>query len=162
MSLRERIRFNMNHSAFIGDYTAKLDDKGRLVFPADLKCLVESESERKFVVHKDIYQDCLEVYTFADWQEMAESVKGKLDFFNPNHANFWRKYMQDSAVVEPDPKLGRITIPSNLKDLIGLSKDVIFAGKGFKIEIWDAKKYRDQEMSTLDYQNLAQSLSQQR
>lgn len=152
----------MNHSSFIGDFTAKLDDKGRVVFPSDLKCLVDPGSELKFVVHKDIYQDCLEMYTFSQWQEMAETVKSKLDFFNPDHARFWRKYMQDSAIVTPDPKLGRILIPGVLKDMVGLTKDVVFAGKGFKIEIWDAKKYRDQEMSAADYQALAQGLSQLR
>ena len=162
MSLRERKDDKMNHSAFIGDYSAKVDDKGRLVFPADLKCSANNGSEPKFVVHKDIYQDCLEVYSFEDWQEMADSVLSKLDLFNPNHANFWRKYMQDSAVVTPDPKLGRILIPNNLKEMVGLTKDVIFAGKGFKIEIWDAERYRDQEMSVIDYQTLAQGLSQKR
>lgn len=70
--------------------------------------------------------------------------------------------MQDSAVVSPDPKLGRILIPNNLKEMVGLTKDVIFAGKGFKIEIWDAGRYRDQAMSVIDYQSLAQGLSQKR
>lgn len=70
--------------------------------------------------------------------------------------------MQDSAIVIPDPKLGRISIPGNLKEMSGLTKDVIFAGKGFKIEIWDAAAYREKEMSNSDYQALAQELSQQR
>lgn len=70
--------------------------------------------------------------------------------------------MQDSAIVVPDPKLGRISIPGNLKEMSGLTKDVIFAGKGFKIEIWDAAAYREKEMSNTDYQALAQELSQQR
>lgn len=151
-----------NISTFIGDFAAKMDDKGRVVFPAGLKALVAPECEMKFVLHKDIYQNCLEMFTFEEWQQQAESIKSKLNFFNPNHANFWRKYMQDSAVVVPDPKLGRISIPANLIEMSGFTKDVIFAGKGFKIEIWDAAAYREKEMSTSDYQALAQELSQQR
>ncbi|MBQ9184660.1 MAG: hypothetical protein IJ151_02165 [Bacteroidales bacterium] len=149
----------MNISSFIGDFTAKLDDKGRVVFPAGLKALVPAECEMKFVLHKDIFQNCLEMYTFEEWHAQAEYTKNKLNFFNPNHANFWRKYMQDSAIVVPDPKLGRISIPGNLLELSGLKKDVIFAGKGFKIEIWDAAAYREKEMSTEDYKAFAENLS---
>ena len=70
--------------------------------------------------------------------------------------------MQDSAIVIPDPKLGRISIPGNLKEMTGLTKEVIFAGKGFKLEIWDAASYRENEMPITDYKALAQELSQQR
>ena len=149
----------MNVSTFIGDFSAKMDDKGRVVFPAGLKVLVPEGVEMKFVLHKDIYQDCLEMFSFEQWQRQAEETKNKLNFFNPSHANFWRKYMQDSAIVVPDPKLGRISIPGNLKEMTGLTKDVIFAGKGFKIEIWDAATYREKEMPADQYQALAQELS---
>ena len=117
----------------------------------------------KFVLHKDIYRRCLEMYTFEEWQAQAESIKSKLDLiFNPDHADFWSKYMEDSAIVVPDPKLGRLSIPRNLQDGAGLTKEVMFAGKGYKIEIWDKETYEASRMSNERYRALAKELSQQR
>lgn len=150
-------------STFIGDCLAKIDDKGRVVFPSSLKAQVPQECGMKFVLHKDIYRRCLEMYTFEEWQAQAESIKSKLDLiFNPDHADFWSKYMEDSAIVVPDPKLGRLSIPRNLQDGAGLTKEVMFAGKGYKIEIWDKETYEASRMSNERYRALAKELSQQR
>ncbi|MBO7640222.1 MAG: hypothetical protein J6S66_00530 [Bacteroidales bacterium] len=150
-------------STFIGDCVAKIDDKGRVVFPSSLKAQVPEECGMKFVLHKDIYRRCLEMYTFEEWQAQAESIKSKLDLiFNPDHADFWSKYMEDSAIVVPDPKLGRLSIPRNLQEGAGLTKEVMFAGKGYKIEIWDKETYEASRMSNDRYRALAKELSQQR
>ena len=150
-------------STFMGDCLAKIDDKGRVVFPSSLKAQVPQECGMKFVLHKDIYRRCLEMYTFEEWQAQAESIKSKLDLiFNPDHADFWSKYMEDSAIVVPDPKLGRLSIPRNLQDGAGLTKEVMFAGKGYKIEIWDKETYEASRMSNERYRALAKELSQQR
>ena len=150
-------------STFIGDCVAKIDDKGRVVFPSSLKAQVPAECGMQFVLHKDIYRKCLEMYTFEEWQAQAESIKSKLDLiFNPDHADFWSKYMEDSAIVVPDPKLGRLSIPRNLQEGAGLTKEVVFAGKGYKIEIWDKETYEASRMSNDRYRALAKELSQQR
>ena len=87
------------------------------------------------VIHKDIYSDCLEVYTFAEWQRQSEAVKAKLDLLDERHAKFWRRYMLDRAVVVPDSKFGRIAIPSELLGKIGVNKEVVFLGSDYKIEL---------------------------
>ena len=150
-------------STFIGDCLARIDDKGRVVFPSPLKAQVPEGCGMRFVLHKDIYRKCLEMYTFEEWQVQADSIRSKLDLiFNPDHADFWSKYMEDSAVVVPDPKIGRISIPRNLQEGAGLTKEVMFAGKGYKIEIWDKEVYEASRMSNERYRALAKELSQQR
>ena len=121
---------------FIGEYTVKIDDKGRLVFPSAFKNVMSDGEEMKFVIKKDIFADCLEMYTYAEWEKQSEDVKSRLNFFNRKHALFWREYMRDRAVVEPDSKIGRISIPKKLLEAIGVNKEVVFAGSDFKIEIW--------------------------
>ena len=150
-------------STFIGDCLARIDDKGRVVFPSPLKAQVPEGCGMRFVLHKDIYRKCLEMYTFEEWQVQADSIRSKLDLiFNPDHADFWSKYMEDSAVVVPDPKIGRISIPRYLQEGAGLTKEVMFAGKGYKIEIWDKEVYEASRMSNERYRALAKELSQQR
>lgn len=147
---------------FIGEYGAKLDDKGRMVFPSAFKSLMPSEGALRFVVRKDIFEECLEMYTFDEWQRQSEEVKSKLDFFNKEHAIFWREYMRNRAIVEPNGKLGRISIPKKLLESIGVTKEVVFSGNDYKIEIWSKEKYEASEISKAEYIAIAGRLSQKR
>ena len=147
---------------FIGEYGAKLDDKGRVVFPSAFKSLMPSEGDLRFVVQKDIFEECLEMYTFDEWQRQSEEVKSKLDFFNKEHAIFWREYMRNRAIVEPDGKLGRISIPKKLLESIGVTKEVVFSGNDYKIEIWSKEKYEASGISKAEYIAIAGRLSQKR
>lgn len=146
---------------FIGEYGAKLDDKGRVVFPSAFKSLMSEGADLRFVIRKDIFEPCLEMYTFEQWQSQSESVKSKLDFFNREHALFWREYMRNRAIVEPDGKLGRITIPRKLLENIGVTKEIVFCGNDFKIEIWSKEKFEDSEISSQQYTALAGQISAQ-
>ena len=129
---------------FIGEYSAKLDDKGRLVLPAPFKGLLPEGGDMRFVVKKDIFSPCLEMYPYEEWERQSEEVKSRLNFFNEEHARFWREYMRGRDVVEPDAKFGRIAISRRLLESIGINKDVVFSGNDFKIEIWAREKYEAQ------------------
>ena len=90
--------------SFIGTYSSKVDDKGRVVFPSGLKSQMPEGADMRFVLHKDIHSKCLEMYTFEEWQRQSEGIKSKLNSLDPRHAAFWRGYMQFRALVVPDPK----------------------------------------------------------
>jgi MraZ protein len=142
---------------FIGEYNAKLDDKGRMVFPAAFKAQLGGECG-KFVIKKDLYADCLEMFTYEEWEKNSEEVKSRLNFFNAEDERFWRGYTSNRAIVEPDEKLSRILIPKSLLDSIGISKDVVFFGSDHKIEIWSKEKYDAQKISNEDFVELAKSI----
>jgi len=145
---------------FIGEHIARIDDKGRVVFPAALKSMVPDGADMRFVVKKDIFEDCLEMFTFEEWERRSEEVKSKLNFFNREHAMFWREYMRNRAIVEPDAKVGRITIPVKLLEAIGVMKEVVFSGNDHKIEIWAKEKYEESVISNEEYIAIAGKLSQ--
>ena len=67
--------------------------------------------------------------------------------------------MRDRAIVEPDGKLGRISIPRKLLEAIGVQKEVVFAGNDYKIEIWAKEKFEASRLSENDYIALAGKLS---
>lgn len=142
---------------FIGEYTAKIDDRGRIVFPSALKSVLHEE-ELRFVIKKDLFSNCLEMYTYQEWIRQSEEVKSRLNFFNREHAVFWREYMRDRALVEPDGKFGRISIPRRLLEDIGVEKEVIFAGNDHKIEIWAKENYDRDKLPGDDYSALAEKI----
>src|SRR6266568_2290060 len=47
---------------FIGDYTCKIDVKGRVLLPAAFKKQMPAAAQDKFVIKKDIYENCLVLY----------------------------------------------------------------------------------------------------
>ena len=147
---------------FVGKYPSKLDDKGRLVLPSPLKRMLPEGTEMKFVVKKDIFEDCLEMYTMEEWQRQSEETRSRLDNFNPDHAKFWRAYMRDRDIVEPDAKYGRITISKELLNSIGVNKDVVFSGNDYKIEIWAKEKFEASAISNEEFLSIAGTLPAKR
>ena len=143
---------------FYGKYTSKLDDKGRLVLPAPLKGVLPEGGDMRFVVRKDIFANCLEMYTYEEWERQAAEVRARLNFFNVEHATFWRAYMRDCVIVEPDAKFGRITISKELLDGIGVTKEVEFVGNGFKIEVWANEQYEASKISNEEFVAIAGKL----
>ena len=146
---------------FIGEHIAKLDDKGRLVFPSSLKAQAERQGADKlcFVVKKNLFRNYLEMVTHKEWERKTEEIRGKLKIdFNKEHEKFWSDYTSDCAQVEPDEKMGRILIPKRLLDKIGVNREVVFFGSVFKIEVWAKEHFRETEVSESDHVALAQKL----
>ena len=143
---------------FIGCYKAKVDDKGRLIFPSAFKSSMGEGASLRFVVKKSLFAECLEMYAFDQWAEDSEAVRSRLNFFNKEHAAFWREYMRGTADVEPDGKLGRMTIPKALLEQVGIEKEVVFAGSNHMIEIWDKDKYEARKMESTEFVALAEKI----
>ena len=152
-----RIRIIM--VTFYGKYPARIDDKGRLVLPAAVRRDMPAGGDMRFVIKKSIYDNCLEMYTFDEWTRQTEKIKENLDFFNPDHVIFWREYMRDVDIVEPDSKLGRISISRELLDAIGITKEVVFFGVGFKMEVWAREAFEQSRISNESFISIARSLS---
>ena len=102
------------------------------------------------------------MYSYSEWERESDKIREGLDFFNPDHVLFWREYMRDCVMVEPDAKLGRIMIPRYLLDAIGVKKDVAFSGINYKIEIWAKEKYEASAIPNEEYIAIAGKLSEAR
>ena len=63
-------------SGFFGKYNAKVDDKGRLVIPSAIKNAVPAD-QMEFVIRKDMYSNCLEMYTRQEWAAMSQLLSEK-------------------------------------------------------------------------------------
>ena len=146
---------------FFGKAIGKVDDKGRVVFPAIYRDALAREGEdMTLVVKKSVQGDCLNLFTRAEWERRSDKVLEGLDpELNPEHAAFWSKYNDGVYYVVPDGKLGRLNIPSELLVETGLTKEVVFAGVGYKIEIWPKERRESTLMSDSQFKETAARLS---
>ena len=147
-------------ASFIGEYTSRVDDKGRLVFPAAFRAMLTPGADTRFVVKKDLFAPCLDMYTYEEWEKQSGKVQDSLDLiFNKTHAIFWREYTRDRDLVEPDARLGRISISRKLLDAISVDKEVVFSGSDFKIEIWSKEAFEASRLSSDEFIAIAEDLS---
>ncbi len=141
---------------FIGEYTAKVDDKGRLVFPSAFKAICGEDLRNGFVVKKTLFANCLEMYTYESWEKESEAVRSRLNLFNRDDERFWRAYTSNRSFVVPDEKIGRISIPKALLESVGITREAVFCGRDFKIEIWARENLDGTALSEEDYVALAE------
>ena len=144
-------------ATFIGDYTCKVDVKGRIILPAAFKKQLPVGAEDHFVVRKDIFEDCLVLYSIEDWNRQIEKIRKTINPYNREHNKFLRNFYKGTAELFLDAN-NRMLIPKRLLDLIGVHRDVVLAGQDGRIEIWAANIYDKIDMPADDFADLAEKL----
>ena len=147
---------------FFGKANGKVDDKGRVVLPAIFRdAMVRGGSEdMTLVVKKNVQQQCLDLFPYEEWVRRSELVLEKTDpELSTEDAMFWTKYNDGVFTIVPDGKLGRLNIPSELLESAGITKEVVFGGVGYKLQIWDAQTHKDNLLSDSQFKDAATRLS---
>ncbi len=124
---------------FFGNASGKVDDKGRIVLPAIFRdAMVRGGAEdMTLVIKKNVQQPCLDLFAYDEWVRRSDLVLDNLDpELNTEDADFWTKYNDGVFTLVPDGKLGRLNIPSELLACAGITKEVVFGGVGYKLQIW--------------------------
>jgi transcriptional regulator MraZ len=124
---------------FRGRSRHTLDSKGRLAIPARFKeVLVQGDDDGLVVTNHDT---CLWAFAGKDWQVIEEKA-ANLPQFN-RAANTYLRYFISGAIECPI-KQGRITLPLDLREIAGLSKEVVLVGELKKFEIWDKDRWEEE------------------
>lgn len=144
---------------FIGDYTCKIDAKGRVMLSAAFKKQMPAAAQDKFVIKKDIYEKCLVLYPMDEWDRQNQLIRQNLNPYNKEHSQFLREFYKDTAEVELDAN-NRFLIPARLQSLAGIDKEkeLVLAGQLGKIEIWAKELYDRTSESINDFGELANKI----
>lgn len=144
-------------ATFIGDYTCKVDVKGRIILPMAFKKQMPANACDHFVVRKDIFENCLVLYSIEDWNLQLEKIRKRINPYNREHNKFLRNFFKGTAELSLDAN-NRLLLPKRLMDLIGADRDVVLAGQDGRIEIWSVDAYSKLDMTPEDFANLAEKL----
>ena len=131
---------------FLGEYQHTLDAKGRVSLPRRFR----DETGSKLVVAKGL-EKCLYVYPADGYRQFLETLltASSLD----RHARqLLRHFAPGGNPVDID-SAGRVSITAVQRDFAKLTKDVVVAGVGDHIEIWDAQAwaaYEEENASTIE------------
>ena len=120
----------------LGEYEHTIDDKNRLTLPARFR----QSFEDGVVITRGI-EPCLAVYTQEGWEDFVSSSLAGLDRFS-REARDMKRYLFSATVESELDKQGRVTLPTGLMAKAGLGRDVIVAGAGDCLEVWDRDAWR--------------------
>lgn len=144
-------------SSFIGDYGCRVDEKGRVLFPAAFKKQVQSASPDRFVVKKDIFETCLVLYPMEEWDRQNKLIRKNTNPYNKEHNRFLREFYRGTAEVTLDAS-GRLLIPKRLLELVQADKELVLAGQNSKIEIWAKDQYESGRSGEQEFAQLAEKI----
>jgi MraZ protein len=138
---------------FIGEYKHALDSKNRMIVPSKFR----EELGSNFVLTKGL-DGCLYVYPMREWDILEKKLR-TLPLTSKDARAFVRFFFSGANEVSMD-KQGRVLIPQNLLEYASLQKEIISIGVASRIEIWSSEKWDDYNNSNIDFNEIAEKMSE--
>ncbi|QIK64434.1 division/cell wall cluster transcriptional repressor MraZ [Leucobacter viscericola] len=120
---------------FLGTFTPRLDDKGRLILPAKFR----DELSDGLVITRG-QERCLYVFSEAEFASMHERIR-QAPVTSKQARDYLRVFLSGAHPETPD-KQSRVTIPAGLREYAGLDRELAVIGAGSRAEIWDAEAWQ--------------------
>ena len=121
---------------FLGTYSPRLDEKGRLILPAKYR-----EELAEGLVLTRGQERCLYVFSVREFERVHEQLRAAP--LSSKQARDYIRVFLSGALDEVPDKQGRVTIPPPLRDYAGLGRELAVIGAGTRAEIWDAQAWND-------------------
>ncbi|NLG44929.1 division/cell wall cluster transcriptional repressor MraZ [Gordonia sp. (in: high G+C Gram-positive bacteria)] len=121
---------------FVGTYTPKLDDKGRLTLPAKFR-----DSLAGGVMVTRSQDRSLSVYRAEEFDAIAD--KAVAASRNDPEARAYLRYFFAGADEQRLDGQGRVNLSAEHRAYAALTKECVVIGSYDHLEIWDAQSWRD-------------------
>ena len=123
----------------IGVYNCKVDSKGRLMIPVQLKKQLSSSLGSSFILKRSVFHPCLELYTMESWNNVVDDVN-RLNRFVKKNNDFIRMFTAGVKMLDLDSN-GRLLVPKELKSFAKITNQVVLSSSGNMIELWNNDSY---------------------
>ena len=141
---------------FLGEFECKLDAKGRMMIPSNLRKQLP-EAEREGLVINRGFEKHLVIYPRKEWDLILDDLS-KLNQYEKKNRDFVRYFTRGATEIVPDAA-GRILFPKTLLDYAGITADVVLTGNLNKIEVWSQSAYDEQlDNEPENFANLAEEV----
>ena len=138
---------------FLGQHTAAIDDKGRVVLPATFKKAMVDLANEQIVLQMDPFEKCLRIYPLNSFVKEKDAMVSGLDPKNAidskERIRFFRNVMNVSIAEN-----GRINIPGSYINYGEIKRGVVFVGMDDFIMLWSEEIYNSWDNENLSYTEL--------
>lgn len=120
---------------FLGTYSPRLDDKGRLILPSKFR----GELIDGLVLTRG-QERCIYVFSESEFEHMHDRVR-QAPVTSKQARDYLRVFLSGAHPETPDKQF-RVLIPPVLREYAGIDRDVAVIGAGSRAEIWDAAAWQ--------------------
>ena len=121
-----------------GNYTARIDDKGRLKIPNAFRSLVETKHGKELFV-TSLTGEYVRIYPMPVWMALEEKMT-RVPSAHPARLKFFDRvnYYGQTAAFDNQ---GRVIIHPRLRDSAGMSGEVDVFGQYDYLDVWNHERF---------------------
>jgi len=145
---------------YFGEYSSKLDEKGRVSVPRHFRVRMEAHSHIKWYMTRG-FDNCIALYPQSSWDAIVSHMS-QYSTMNAKALDFRRLLFGSVTETQVDGQ-GRLTIPQYLREYGGIENDreAVMIGVNDHLEIWGKKAWAAFQQSNLaDIKEMASELFQ--
>ncbi len=123
---------------FLGTTAIVLDDKGRFNVPSRIKSILDRKYNSDLIIC--VKENYLLISPHNEWIEGKKNWE-QLDTFDDDDGKRKRMRKVLSKATECQMKSGKILIPANQREAVGLGKEAVLVGMSNTFEVWSKEQW---------------------
>ncbi|MEX2449709.1 MAG: division/cell wall cluster transcriptional repressor MraZ [Rhodospirillales bacterium] len=132
----------------VGKYVNKIDKKGRVSVPKPFRDAFQNQTFSGFYAYPHFKVPAIEACGEDFMGRLSESLED-LDLFSDEHDDLAAIILENAYPLPFDPE-GRVVLPKDLRDHAGIAGDVVFVGRGTRLQLWEPKAYEANRTHAFD------------
>jgi MraZ protein len=141
------------YTVFTGEYRHSIDAKGRIAVPARFR------SDLAGVCYVCNWLDgCLAIFPREAWEQLVGQV-GTLGKVGDATARNFARFLFSGAYEAQLDSQGRLLLPPNLREGVGLAADAVVVGLSDRVEIWPPDRWTSYRAGMADPDEFAARLA---
>jgi len=128
---------------FLGEVEHKIDEKGRVMLPAQFR-----RDLREGVVLTPGVESCITAYPLAEWKKIAAALTGGSVTHNKLR-KLNRAIFATASKVVLDGQ-GRVVLPLVLREYAGIEDEVVIVGANSYFELWNRAQWEAEKADSQD------------
>ncbi len=102
---------------------------------------------------------CVALYTQEDWTHIEQQLAAAPQM--QSHVLAMQRFLFSGTIESPIDKQGRVVVPPAMRQYAALDREVVIAGVGPRVEIWDKARFeREIEETQVRFPEIADAVSQ--
>ena len=122
---------------FMGEFTCKIDDKGRFMLPAKFREILQND---EFVITRGL-DNSIDLFPSSEWTNIENELR-KLKRTDSKHRAYQRFVLSAATKLTVDNQ-GSVNLPNSLVEHAKINKTLIVTGMVDKIEIWAEEVWKE-------------------
>ena len=126
---------------FLGEFEHKIDQKGRIMFPAQFQ-----RELREGIILTPGAEQCITVYPLAEWKKIATALTGGSVTRNKLR-KLKRAIFATAFRIRLDGQ-GRVALPQALREYAGMEDEVVIIGANNYLELWNREQWESEKIDS--------------